>query len=242
MNLSTYVHKNYIKLSKDEIKDIYNTQELTPTTIETLVKSQLPLALKYATSFAANSNQNLDYCFSIALENLHQSVLKYNPNNKKNASLTSYAIVGLKNALTHFIQFPHDNIIGKKKSNENWGGKTKVKFFSEYQTEDGNYLDTIIEDESTTYSEDYDLLKDLIKKIILQEFTGARYPTEKQTRLYNITIDWFNLNCQDDLSMKDIGKRHNLSRQTINSIVKMVTNKLKENEAFKQALIDWYYE
>lgn len=102
MKISTYVNNNYVKMSSEEIWKLFENREVNK---EIISRTQLPMILKMAFSFARTTGNDIEELFSTALLTLMESIDDYDLS--KNRPFVSYYKVRVNNALINY----NDNTI-----------------------------------------------------------------------------------------------------------------------------------
>lgn len=220
MNLTKYVTENKIILAQDKIRLLFNNLEENKNTI---VKSQLPLALYLASSFSKTTKHHLEDLFAEALIAISESILKYD--NTSKASFTTFCKQNIIWKLNSFdndlIRIPRNRI----KNDDN----PKAKLFSNYLNDDNNnYFEETIADDSTLKIDIEQNLINLIKENLKKEYWA------------DIVIKNMGLGMNKRMNCREIGEYYNKNKEGIRQIYETSLKKLQNNDEFKFKLKELY--
>ncbi|WP_339875245.1 sigma-70 family RNA polymerase sigma factor [Olleya marilimosa] len=210
--IQKYVEQNKIKLSQDEIRQLFQDKELNESKI---IQSQLPLALKLTTNKCAYTSADIEDVFSYALEALKNAFSTYQPDNA--ASFTTYAKKCIENGINNYKLF-NTNVIKQPSRNQELS-KIKAFTFSSFVSDDETIpFENIPIIEDTRISDEDALIK------LLQDNLKPSYSY--------IIIQYYGIGQDKPKTLKEIGELINTSRQDVEIKLKRILNKLKNNERF----------
>ncbi|MBP0904864.1 hypothetical protein ACFSKN_04645 [Mariniflexile gromovii] len=223
MNLKKYVNDNYIKLSTDEVRLLFENIEANK---ELIVKTQLPLVLNLVMRFTKSKNINSEELFSVALEALTNSIEKYNNSNE--ATFTTFCYHNIYFSLLDY----QDNIIRIPANAKKFTDNPKAYSFSNWNNEDNNFK---FEDRF----ESYDSIKtcnesELIE--IIKEHLISHKKNVNGDMQADIVIKYLGLNMDKSINLPKQAESLNLTPQRVQQLYHTAMNRLKENKAFKMAL------
>jgi RNA polymerase sigma factor (sigma-70 family) len=220
--IQTYVEQNQIKLTQDEINELFKNKEDNESII---IQSQLPLALNLSTSFSLTTSGELEDLFSYALEALKQAYNTYQIDGA--GSFTTYASKCINNILKDYriytsgvIKQPSTNITKLFAKAYTFAS---FKHSNDYEDEPFQNIpeidDTRIQDEDA-----------LIK--LIQDTLKPGYA--------DIIIKFYGLGLDKPLTCCDQAKIDGTTHQNINLKLNKGLNKLRKNDKFKTLLKRMY--
>lgn len=212
--IQKYVEQNKIKLSQDEIKELFDNRKLNKTKI---IQSQLPLVLNICASFQQTTNNNIEDLFSYGLEALNNAFETFNPD--ANTTFTTYAKKCIENGVKDY-RIHINSLIRKPIRNTNNITVPVANVFSSYiNNEDESTPFDNITDEDNSRISDEDALIKLLKDNL------------KPVEAY-IIIQYFGLGEDKKKTLAEIGDELNRTKEAIRLRKEYILNKLKSNERF----------
>jgi len=231
-----YLKKNHIKLTQEEIKELFNDRDLNT---ETIVRSQMALVMQLSQHYHHyNSNKTFDEIVSDAMQGLLKAIVYYNPS--KGVDFTAYAYTLIKQVL---YQYKDDNnmivqsrnskkyytennyIIPTATSVDTFVGKNgdTISFFEVYVNEDNDFKED---------TERYDRLCTVIKETL-----------SDKPKWSDIVIATFGL-CgkSEKVTQEDISQMYGISKQAVNQFKNFALKRLKNNEEFMEFMRETYLD
>jgi len=236
MELSKYVRKQQINLKKEEIIELFKDREANK---DTIVKSQLALALNQANKYSLTTKFTIDECFSFALEAILTAINSFNP--EKSDNFTGYASMAIK---TNMIgQIKNNGIIkvGTAEGHQNVSATT-ISDLNTGSNNDGEYSDFFeIYDygyQSEYYNQGYTTqdINDYLDKVVPTLFKSS---AKTETLLFIIKNN-YGIGC-DKMTETEIAKILGITKQGVGQKKFALLDRLKEDETFKKMLKDWNF-
>lgn len=218
-NIQNYVSKNTIKLTQEELVELFNSSMDSQNII---AKSQLPLVLNIANSFQTTTGVSFDEIFSAGMLGLSKAVNSYVTTS--NATFTTYAKTCITNEITYQIK-NCDNIIRKPYLNSNNNPVPNAYVLSNFTNDDG---DNPVEDSIAYIEQDYINKDDNIE----QQLINLIKETLVKKQYQDIVIWRMGLLIDKPLTYKECGEKLGLVRGTIKNQYDKAINKLKNNPLF----------
>lgn len=202
MNISQFVKKNHIKMSQEDIIINFNDKE-------TIVKSQLALALNLADSFNKTTGNNIDDLFAVALLSINNAYEKYDLTLKV-ARFSTYCRKTIVNSLLSF----KDNIIRRPFLNT----KNVLVPSANYDFE-VDYLESLEDVETTSYG-------NIDIEPIVRLITELLSPIDSSVVINNLGL------LEVKKTFKQLGKEYNRSGEAIRIRYIKSIEALKNNKRF----------
>lgn len=202
MNISQFVKKNHIKMSQEDIIINFNDKE-------TIVKSQLALALNLADSFNKTTGNNIDDLFAVALLSINNAYEKYDLTLKV-ARFSTYCRKTIVNSLLSF----KDNIIRRPFLNT----KNVLVPSANYDFE-VDYLESLEDVETTSYG-------NIDIEPIVRLITELLSPIDSSVVINKLGL------LEVKKTFKQLGKEYNRSGEAIRIRYIKSIEALKNNKRF----------
>jgi RNA polymerase sigma factor (sigma-70 family) len=207
MKLSAYVNKNYIKLSSEDIKKLFQNKEANK---DLIIKSQLALILKLADSYSTTTRLDIEELFSMGLFASNKAINGFTP--EKNVPFLAFNKICIKNYLNEQIT--------------NTTRKTSVDYITDSFTQLDNN-NSFEYDEGESY-----ITKFLVADYVDEEEYNPRKTIEiiyKHTKPKegDIIIKYLGL-VEDSLTFNEIGDKLNMSGEGVRLYYIKCIRKLKD--------------
>lgn len=219
-----YISKNYIKLSVNEVKELFNNKEANE---DKIIKSQLPLVYNLASKYSITTPLDINELFSIGLEALTEAMNRYDAS--RETSFTTYAKLVIKSKFN--VQRFKCRLIPVPTSLD----KNKAPIAYTYSTFANAEIESRI---TSTISTECDLnYKYLSNEDILVELieTTLNHPQQSY-----IIIQHLGINQDKKRTQTELAKELNTSKQYVGQQFKKGIQKLKQNQSFTLKLTEFY--
>jgi RNA polymerase sigma factor (sigma-70 family) len=234
-----YLKKNHIKLSQDEIRELFKDKIKNQ---DKIMKSQMALVMNLAQRYHHfNKKKMLDEVISDCLEGLMKAMQYYNPIEYPNVDFTAYAHTSIKQAM--MLHKTDNEVIrpsikarrGQLAEDETYVTTTKFEDMVNLDGEGTNFLEIYQKAEDNNLVEDLDRYNKLCT-VIKETF-------KDKPRYADIIIANFGLcGMSDKLTQEEIGEMFGVTKQAVNQIKLFALKKLKNNKDFITYLKETYYE
>lgn len=214
-NISKYVEENKLKLTQNEILNLFNDREKNKNKI---IKSQLPLVLLLAGSYSSTTNYSVDDLFSYGLEGLTNALYTFKIDTP--ATFTTYANKCIKTALNGYVYHNTTKTVIKQPSS-NFRGITIPKAYLMTELSDDEYN---FEEKITDSNEP--------KKCNEEEIYNLIYDCLKPSYAYIVT-QYLGINEEENKTFNKIAEEQNKTRENIRQQYHKAIQILKDNEDFK---------
>ncbi|WP_418513699.1 hypothetical protein [Corallibacter sp.] len=226
--INKYVTDNHIKLSQNQIKILFEDRFKNN---DSIVKSQLPICLKYAIKYSYKSKFTPEDLFSISLLALQKAVNGYDTTSE--ASFTTYCKNYINYDLMNYLNNPDTSIIKQPQKQKNMNTKgliiPQAYSFSNWIDDNGNY--SIDFENNYSFETDINIQKDNEDKLI--ELIRNNLKKEMWS---DIVINKLGLGMVKRLNNREHSKLLDINEKQYSTIYKQSIERLKQNKGFKIAL------
>ena len=217
-----YLKKNHIKLSQNEIKQLFNDRE---TNKEIIARSQFAMVMHLAKKYElVNTSKQLDEVISDGLLGLNRAIKYYDPN--KGVDFAAYAYTSIRHLMyehrmdNEIIQPSTREKRKKLGDDEERAPKTsRIEAFVK-QPDNFDFLDVYQRNDDEYNEFDYNQLCNVIKKVL------------KPTYAEIIIASYGLCGRNKKVSMELVGEMFNTSKQAAHQKKQTALNILKGSEVF----------